>query len=181
MKTAIKTVSKSRMRKALDKLYLLCGGISAFALVALLAIIIFQMATRWFGISVPGLTSYAGYCMAASLFFSLGYAFSQGSHIRVSLFLRGLGRGRYFVDIWCIGISAVITVFLSYYAIKTTWWSYQLGEISQAQDAVLIWIPQLAMSAGTVVLTIAVIDHFVQVVFGDAGSAKTVAKTAGEE
>lgn len=153
------------LRPILDKLYLGCGAIAALALVLLLLIIIAQMVTRWLGITVPGLTSYAGYCMAISLFFALGYAFSQDSHIRVTLFLNGLGRSRRAFEIWSVGISAVIAVFFSYYAIKTTYWSYQLHEVSQSQDAVAIWIPQLAMSIGTMVLAIAVIDRFTQVIF----------------
>ncbi|MFT4929865.1 MAG: TRAP-type C4-dicarboxylate transport system permease small subunit [Phenylobacterium sp.] len=150
------------IRNTLDNLYLVSGGIAALSLVVLLMIIIAQMFTRWFGITMPGLTAYAGYCMGSTSFFALGYAFSKGSHIRVNLFLKGSGVYRHWVDIWCLAISSVITLFFSYYAIKTTYWSYQLQEISQAQDATPIWIPQIAMSVGTAVLAIAMIDRLVQ-------------------
>jgi hypothetical protein len=63
---------KTTIRNCLDKLYLLSGGIAGIAVVVLLQIIFLQMVTRWFGITVLGLAVYAGYCMAASLFFGLG-------------------------------------------------------------------------------------------------------------
>lgn len=157
---------KKTCRDILDKLYLLSGGISALSLVLLLVIIVMQMATRWFGISVPGLTAYAGYCMGATSFFALGYAFRKGSHIRVTLFLHGAGDLRRLVDIWCFVVAAVIALFFAFYAIKTTYWSYRLQEISQAQDATPVWIPQIAMSIGTVVLAIAIIDRLVELLFG---------------
>jgi hypothetical protein len=46
-----------------------------------------------------------------------------------------------------------------YYAVKTTYWSYKLNDISQGQDATPIWIPQLAMCLGTTVFAIAMIDR----------------------
>ncbi len=41
-------------------------------------------------------------------------------------------------------------------------WSYTLGDVSQGQDATPLWIPQLVMSVGTVLLALTMVDHFVR-------------------
>ena len=146
------------IRRTLDGLYLVCGGLSALMLLIILLIVVVQMVSRWAGISIPGLTAYAGYCMGGASFFALGYALNEGSHIRVSLLLGQLGIYRRWVEIWCLAVSMVLSVLLCYFSIKTTYYSYILHEISQAQDATPVWIPQMAMSLGTAVLVIAVID-----------------------
>lgn len=153
------------LRRWLDGLYLTCGWIAGFSLISILLLIVIQMTTRWLGISPPGLSTYAGYAMGWTSFFALGYALSKGAHIRVTLVLGGLGIYRRYAEIFCVGVSVIISIFFSYFAIKTTYWSYLLGEVSQAQDATPIWIPQIAMAVGTVVLSIALIDLFVQILF----------------
>ena len=153
------------LRKSLDALYLGCGALAACFLVLLLAIIVAQMAARWSGLVFTGATSYAGYCMAASAFFALAYALNHGAHIRVNLLLSRLGRARRWGELWCFGLGAAIAAYFAFYAIKTTWWSFKLNDVSQGQDAWPLWIPQIPMSVGTVVFAIALADHLFRVLF----------------
>ena len=46
-----------------------------------------------------------------------------------------------------------------------TWLSYKLNDISQGQDAMPLWIPQLSMAIGTTVLAIGLVDHLIQILF----------------
>jgi TRAP-type C4-dicarboxylate transport system permease small subunit len=153
------------IRRTLDALYLAGGALGALFLVAILVLIVLQMAARWTGQVFPGGTDYAGYCMAASSFLALAYALNHGAHIRVSLMLSALGRWRRFGEIWCFGVAAVIATYFARYAIKATWWSNKLGDVSQGQDATPLWIPQLAMSVGTVLLALALWDHLIRILF----------------
>ncbi len=153
------------LRRILDFLYKLGGVIAAIAMVAILSIIVLQMLARWTGNVFPGATDYAGYCMAAASFFAFAYALNHGAHIRVSLFLSALGRHRRWGELWCFAIGAVTATYLARYAVKGTYWSWKLKEISQGLDATPIWIPQLAMSAGTILLAIAFWDHLIQLIF----------------
>ena len=155
------------IRRTLDGLYTLSGAIGALFLIAILLIIIAQMVLRWTGGVFPGATNYAGYCMAAASFFSLAYALNHGAHIRVSLLLTKLGRWRRLGEIWCYGVAAVTATFFARYAIKANYWSEKLNDISQGQDATPLWIPQMAMSIGTVLLAIAFWDHFIRLVFSN--------------
>ena len=158
-----------RLRPILDGLYNLCGGIGAVFLLLILCIIVVQMVARWTGFTVPGSTDYAGYAMAGASFFAMAYALNHGAHIRVSLFLSRLGRRRRWAELWCFGIGTVLAGYFAYYAIKGTYWSFKLNDISQGQDATPLWIPQLSMSVGVSVLALALADHFCRILFGGTG------------
>lgn len=153
------------LRRILDFLYKLGGVIAAVFLVAILSIIVLQMLARWTGHVFPGATDYAGYCMASASFFAFAYALNHGAHIRVSLVLNALGRHRRWGELWCFAIGAITATYLARYAVKGTYWSWKLNELSQGLDATPVWIPQLAMSAGTVLLAIAFWDHLIQIIF----------------
>lgn len=170
------------LRKALDALYLAGGIIAAFFLIAILVIIVAQMVARWTGLVFPGATSYAGYCMAGASFFAFAYALGHGSHIRVTLALKAMGRWRWWGELWCFGLGAVITTWIAYYAWKGTYWSWRLKELSQGLDATPVWIPQLSMVAGTVLLAVAFWDHLARLVFtGDSGIKSDVVEQSHAE
>jgi TRAP-type C4-dicarboxylate transport system permease small subunit len=151
-------------RRLLDGLYLAGGVIAAVFMVAILCIIVAQMVTRWMGVAFPGATSYAGYCMAGASFFAFAYALGHGAHIRVSLALNAVGDGRRWLELWCFGIGAVIATYFAYYAIVATSWSYRFNDVSQGLDATPLWIPQLSMCAGSVLLAVAFWDHLLRVI-----------------
>lgn len=151
------------LRKSLDALYLAGGILGALFLISILVLIVLQMGARWTGTVFPGSTDYAGYCMAASSFFALAYALNHGAHIRVTLLLNGMGTWRRYGEIWCYAVAAVIATIFARYAVKANIWSAKLHDISQGQDATPLWIPQIAMSAGTILLAIALWDHLIRI------------------
>jgi len=153
------------LRKILDAIYFGSGVLAAVFMVAILGIIVLQMAARWFGFVVPGSTSYAGYCMAASSFFALAYALNSGAHIRVGLLLTNLGRWRHWGEGWCLLVGAGLATYFARYAVKGTYWSWKLHDISQGQDATPMWIPQLAMSIGTILVAVALWDNLIRLIF----------------
>lgn len=167
------------IRRILDAAYLAGGIIAACFLIAILTLIVLQMMARWFGFVFPGATDYAGYCMAGASFFAFAYALNHGAHIRVSILLNAVGAARYWFEIWCFGIGALTATFFARYAVKTTYWSYKLNDISQGLDATPIWIPQLAMAAGTILLAVALWDHFFQLIFHGSHSVRADRVDAG--
>lgn len=155
------------LRRALDALYGLCGLVAALCLVAVLLIILAQIVFRWLGLQFPGSTAYAGYAMAGASFFALAYTLNHGAHIRVSLLIGRLtGRARRLAEIWCLAVATGLAVYFAWYAIKAVRISRLINDVSQGQDATPLWIPQLAMAAGTVVLAIAFADHLVRLLLG---------------
>ncbi|MEZ5730182.1 MAG: TRAP transporter small permease [Burkholderiaceae bacterium] len=150
--------------------------------VAILVIIVLQMAARWSGIAFPGSTDYAGYRMASASFLAFAHALNRGAHIRVGLLLNVLGPRRRLGEAWCFGIGSALGVYFAYYAVKAVYWSYRLNDISQGQDATPLWVPQLGMAVGAVVFAIALLDHLVRVIrTGDPGIVSETADQAHAE
>lgn len=154
------------LRRLLDRLYALCGLIAAGFLVAVLCLILAQMLARWLGIHFPGSASYAGYAMAGASFFALAYTLNHRGHIRVSLLIGRLsGRARWLAEFWCLLVASGLSLYFAWYAVKTVRISLLINDVSQGQDATPLWIPQMVMAIGTVVLTIAFIDHLARLLF----------------
>ena len=116
---------------------------------------------RWTGIAFHGSAEYAGYLMASSSFFAFAYALNRGAHIRVNLFLTTLGRHRFWGELWCMTIGLATTSYLAWYAVKAVYWSRKLNDISQGQDATPLWIPQLPMAFGAILLAVCFADNLI--------------------
>jgi len=160
----------SVLRRLLDRLYALGGVIAALFLIAILCLIVIQMVARWTGEVFSGAPDYAGYCMAAASFFAFAYALNHGAHIRVSIALNAMGSWRRWGEIWCFTIGSMLTTYFAWYACKAVYWSRLLNDISQGQDATPIWIPQMAMAIGSVLLAICFWDNLARLIFtGDHG------------
>jgi len=153
------------VRRMLEFLYFVGGVVAALFLIAILSLIVIQMLARWTGEVFPGAPDYAGYCMASASFFAFAYALNHGAHIRVSILLSALGSWRRWGEIWCFALGTLLSTYFAYYAIKTTRLSRMLNDISQGQDATPIWIPQMAMSIGAVMLAICFWDNLVRLIF----------------
>jgi TRAP-type C4-dicarboxylate transport system permease small subunit len=164
------------MRLYLTPLYRTCGALAACFLVSLAVLIFVQAAGRWLGISVPGTADYAGYCMAASSFLALAYTLGAGEHIRVTLFLQRLPRDKQRIgELWCLLVGCFLSGYFAFYSVKMVRVSYQINDVSQGPDATPLWIPQLGMAAGTTVLAIAFVDHFLAALRGDGDDADDTA------
>jgi TRAP-type C4-dicarboxylate transport system permease small subunit len=155
------------MRSTLSGLYRACGALAALFLVAIAVMVLTSITTRLLGLSVPGLTSYAGYCMAASSFLALAYTFERGGHIRVSIVLQHVeGWRRRVAELWCLGLGSFLAAYLAWFSVKMVRVSIRIGDVSQAPDATPLWIPQLGMAFGAAVLAIALLDRLVAVARG---------------
>ncbi len=153
-----------RIARFLDGLYLAGGVLAALFLIAILVLIIIQMAARWTGQVFSGAPDYAGYCMAAASFLAFAHALNRGSHIRVSILLNVMGKYRHWLELWCFAVGAVAASYLAWYAVKATSWSHKFNDISQGQDATPLWIPQLGMSIGAILLAICFWDNLIRLV-----------------
>ncbi|WP_425038815.1 TRAP transporter small permease [Primorskyibacter sp. S187A] len=160
------TAALRGLRRILDFIYQAAGVLAALCLIAILLLIVAQMIARWTGEIFPGAANYAGYAMAAASFFAFANALNRGAHIRVSLVLNALPKGaKRIMEIWCFAIAAGVMWYFTYYAYWFTYWSWKFNEVSQAQDATPLWIPQSVMVIGGGILAIALTDHLIHVLF----------------
>ncbi|MEN0041611.1 MAG: TRAP transporter small permease [Pseudomonadota bacterium] len=149
------------IRRALDVLYTACGAIAAVAIVAIVLLILTQVAARMFAFPFRGGAQYAGYAMATASFFGFAYALQHGAHIRVSLLLTALGRHRFWGEVWCYGFSTIVAIWFAWQACLFTYQTWRFKDVSQGLDATPLWIPQMAMAIGSVVLAIAFVDNLI--------------------
>ena len=147
------------VRRALDALYAASGAVAAVALVAIVVLVLAQVAARNLGFAFRGGADYAGYAMACASFFGFAYALNHGAHIRVALLLSVLGRHRFWGEVWCFGVGTIVSGSLAWNACAFVRDSWRFGERSQGLDATPLWIPQLAMAIGSVLLALAMADN----------------------
>jgi|SRR5882672_1179919 len=148
------------MRATLDRLYDAAAYLAAFFLIGTLVMVLTGILGRLANWYVPGTDAYAGYCMAASGFLALAHTLKRGEHIRVSLaieHLRPLARHR--LELWALAAAIVLAASFAWYSVRLAIQSWQFNDISTANDATPLWIPQLAMALGSVVLLIAFVDE----------------------
>ena len=150
------------MRALLDRLYDAAAAIAAACLVGVLVMVLTSIAGRQLHFHLPGTDAYAGYLMAAAGFLALAHTLKRGEHIRVTLLLGALqGRWRRAFEIWALAASTLLASLVAFYACRLAWQSRSFHDISTASDATPLWIPQLGMAFGTVILAIAFIDELV--------------------
>ena len=169
--------------RVLDGLYLASGAIAGVFMVTILCLIVTGMVARWTSVAVPGTTEFAGYAMAATSFFALCHALTRGAHIRVSIILNANATIKRWLDPLAVFGAAIIATYFARYAVKANFFSEMLNDRTQGQDQIPewvvalfrldfagvaegstalvytpIWIPQLAMSIGSILLAIALWD-----------------------
>ena len=59
------------------------------------------------------------------------------------------------------GMPQQLALLAAFYSVRLAWQSYSFHDISTANDATPLWIPQLSMALGTAVLAIAFLDELV--------------------
>ena len=100
--------------------------------------------------------------MAAAGFLALAHTLKKNEHIRVSLIIGRLtGGARRALEIWALTAAVFLAGLFAWFSVRLAWLSHVYNDFSTANDATPLWIPQLAMAFGTVVLFIAFVDEWV--------------------
>jgi TRAP-type C4-dicarboxylate transport system permease small subunit len=150
------------VRRFLDTLYDGAAALAAVFMVLLLVMVLLSILGRQLHFHLPGTDAYAGYMMAAAGFLALAHTLKRGEHIRVTLLLSALrGKARRGLEIWALSAASALAALSAFYSCRLSWQSYQFHDISTGNDATPLWIPQLGMAVGTVILLIAFIDELV--------------------
>jgi TRAP-type C4-dicarboxylate transport system permease small subunit len=156
------------MRKVLNALYDGAAAVAALFMAGLLVMVLLSVCGRQFNFYVAGTDAYAGYLMAASGFLALAHTLKRGEHIRVTLILSALtGRWKKGLELWSLAFATALTCMFAYYCCRLSWQSRAFNDISTGTDATPLWIPQIGMAVGTVILAIAFVDELVLEIRGE--------------
>jgi TRAP-type C4-dicarboxylate transport system permease small subunit len=159
------------MRIFLDRLYLLAGYAAGAFLVLIFAIMMFMSLGRQVGLNIPAGDDIASWCMAAMAFLGLAHTFRRGEIIRVGVLIEQVtGRKRWALEVFALSISTAFTLYFTWYAVAMTYDSWRFHDMAQGVLAVPLWFPQLGVSGGLIILTVALIDEMFHVLKGNKPS-----------
>ncbi|MCD6078258.1 MAG: dctM [Ramlibacter sp.] len=162
------------MRRLLDFLYDASAWLAALAMVGVLLMVLLSIVSRQLGFHVPGTDAYAGYAMAAAGFLALAHTLKRNEHIRVTLLLGRLRGGkRRAGELWALSASVLLGALFAFYSVRLAWVSRSINDISTGNDATPLWIPQVAMAVGTLILLVALVDEWMLELRGQRKSIET--------
>ena len=170
------------MRRGLDALYDAAAYLAALFLIGTLVMVLLGVGGRLLDFQVRGTDAYAGYFMAGAGFLALAHTLVRGEHIRVSLVLEHAGASlKRALERWSLAVASLLAIAFAWYSVRLAWQSYALHDISTGNDATPLWIPQLSMAIGNVVLAIAFIDQLVAELRGERAERKPDSEPAHVE
>lgn len=171
----------SAMRTLLDRLYAVSLWLAALNLVAIALLVGTQVLARvsdkiltWLGIepfnfAILSLAEIAGYLLAGASFLALAGTLKAGGHIRMTMLLSTLrGRVRSAVEFFSLAVAAAFSGYMTWHMMLLVQDSLAYNEVSKGVVPVPLAYPQASMALGLLVLTVALVDEFVQVIrFGE--------------
>jgi TRAP-type C4-dicarboxylate transport system permease small subunit len=150
------------MRKSLDRLYDAAVWLAAMLMIGVLVMVLLSIFGRMLNFHVRGTDAYAGYCMAGAGFLALAHTLKKNEHIRVTLLLNALhGASRRGLEIWALTAAVFLAGLFAYFSVRLAYQSFTFNDVSTGNDATPLWIPQLSMALGAIILLIAFIDEWV--------------------
>ena len=150
------------MRRFLNFLYDAAAWLAALAMIGVLVMVLTSIIGRLLHFHLQGTDAYAGYSMAAAGFLALAHTLKRNEHIRVTLVLGKLtGGARRGMELWSLSAAVLLSGLFAWFSLRLVMQSHEFNDISTGNDATPLWIPQLAMALGTLVLFIAFVDEWV--------------------
>jgi TRAP-type C4-dicarboxylate transport system permease small subunit len=148
------------MRRLLDGVYMGTAWLAAASVFAICALMLLQSIGRLMGVPTGGANDVVAWLCAASAFLAMAHAFRHGDFVRVTLVYEKVSpAAQRAMETCALAIAAAAVGYLSWWATRFTYESWQFNEISSGLIAVPLWIPQTAFVVGTWVFLIAVLDE----------------------
>jgi TRAP-type C4-dicarboxylate transport system permease small subunit len=155
------------LRRFLDRLYAASGAAAAVCLAGIAAVMLAQAGMRSAGLLFRGADDIVSWLCAASAFLALGYTFRHGDLVRVSLLVNRLPpRLRHLAELACLSAAFVVVAYIAWAASSFVYESWKFAELAQGLVQIPIWIPQMSLVLGALILVVAVLDELIAVLRG---------------
>ena len=155
------------MRRFLDALYLVAGGLAALCILGICVLMVGQSVMRELGFRTGAVNDVVAWLCAAAAFLAMAHAFKHGDFVRVTLLLENLSapmRQRF--ELASLAVATVAVGYMCWWATLFTYESWEFKDVAQGLLPLPMWIPQLSFAIGSVLLLIAVVDEFIIVLRG---------------
>lgn len=169
------------LQTATDKVATASTWAAAACLVALLALVLCEIAVGVLSRLIPSFPSsigfaweYSAYLMGAAFMLGTGLALRAGMHVRVELLLAMRG-GRYAraFELASAAIGTAFAVLLAYSLIRFAFQSYSFDQRSP-ESFTPLWIPQSALALGAVILALQMLARLAACALGKPLEDKTL-------
>jgi TRAP-type C4-dicarboxylate transport system permease small subunit len=155
------------MRRLLDRTINAAGALAAACVFLIFVLMIVAGVGRQLNLRVSGVNDIVSWLCAAAAFFAMAHAFRHGDFVRVTLLLDAVPAAlRRVLDTVCLTIAGVAVAYLTWWATKFTYESYEFAEMATGLVVIPIWIPQSTFVLGCWLLLAAVLDELVTVAQG---------------
>lgn len=147
------------IRRVADFLIRLGLYASVLVVIAMMSLITLDVGLRnILNISLQSADELSGYLLVALSFFGVGYSLRTGALLRVEFILFSLPpRLKAALGVLYDVLSLGVMLILTYYLYRVTLSSYNRGMVAPTLLETPIWIPQVAMPVGSLILVVALI------------------------
>ena len=155
------------MRRFLDALYMIAGGLAGLCILGICILMVGQSVMRELGFRTGAVNDVVAWLCAAAAFLAMAHAFKHGDFVRVTLLLEKLSapvRQRF--EVFSLAVASVAVGYLCWWATLFTYESWEFKDVAGGLLPMPMWIPQLSFVAGAWLFFIAVLDELVLVLRG---------------
>jgi TRAP-type C4-dicarboxylate transport system permease small subunit len=159
------------VRNFLDRLFNATGAIAAIFVFTIFAVMIITSTMRMMGLNTGGSEDVVSWLTAAAAFFGMGHAFKHGDFVRVELLISKMGPARRrFFELVTLGMGSLFTGYVAYSVCSYVWEIFKFNDLSQGLIVVPMWVPQLSIVLGSILLFVAFVDELFRVISGSKPS-----------
>jgi len=152
----------SLVLKFIEKLENFGAFLAALALALMFALGLAEILSREvLGTSISISLEYTGYLVAFSFLMGSGWTFSQGKHVRLTLFAPK-GKAGKNLEIGVLLVALGLASLLAYGLVSWSFGSFLRGSVSFFPSATPLWIPQMILSLGPLILAFSVLGQLLQ-------------------
>ncbi|MBF6991316.1 MULTISPECIES: TRAP transporter small permease subunit [Cupriavidus] len=151
-------------KRWLDRLLDLFAALGALCIFAVCVIMILMSLSRETAVIFKGGDDIVAWLCAASAFLVLGQTFQHGGIVRVEMLLEAVGpRLRWVLEVVSLTVCLAFAAYAAWALGTFAWQSWDIGDVSQGQIVIPLWIPQSFAVVGIIGFLLAVADEWLRV------------------
>ncbi len=153
-----------RLALWIDRLTDVFAYLSAFLLIITIILIVANITLMSLtGKSIMITDEYSAYMFAGFVMFGLAYTLKNNGHIRISVLTSRLSPNIQMIfRVYALIAVFIFTVYIFYYSVYMVYQAYIYQMRSDTVAQTLLWIPQLVMPIGFLVLALQIISEIIK-------------------
>jgi TRAP-type C4-dicarboxylate transport system permease small subunit len=166
------------MRALLSKIYDLAGYAAGASVVAIFLVMISATVLREIGVASGGTDDIVAWLAAAAALLAMAHTFQHGDMVRMTLILERLpAPARRWAEVLALSVGTISCIYLAWWVSVSVHQSWMLEDMSNGLIVVPLWIPQLILVFGALLLAVALLDELLWVLAGNVPRYVSAVKT----